>query len=120
MTMQLIKLFQNPDFDTFREKLRNMLDCCSLRAVILFRNSGLEQLEKQTTWSDLSKGRTPIFLRDRVEVLRQQISFSDNNEDFIYRTVDKNRSDGTLFQCLPVNTTNFRDIYKSKQHRIIS
>lgn len=78
----------------------------------MFQNSGFEQLEIQTALYDGSRGRAPMYLRDTVQFLREQLSVLDNTENFIFRPVEKKlRADGAAFQCSSMKTAQFLDIY---------
>lgn len=111
------KFFYNPDFNIsiFSKKLQNSSDCrkviskCSNR---VFRNSGIDQIEVQKTWSYNSKERTKMHLGDPVEVLRKPIYALDKTADLIFIPMYKKiRTEITAFQCSPTQTTYIWDIY---------
>lgn len=50
----------------------------------MFHISGFQETGVHNTWSDSSKERTTMYLRDSTEVLRETIFFLDKVEDFIF------------------------------------
>lgn len=79
----------------------------------VFRNRGFYHIEVETEWSNMSSGRTTLYLKDTVNILGEQLYDSDKTVDFIFRTVySKAREDGSAFQFSRMQTANFQDIYK--------
>lgn len=126
MANQLKRFFHCPKFaiSVFHEKIQNRLGCkkeISKGCYTVLWTRGFEELEMRTTWSDDSRGRTPMYLRDLVQVLWEPISVLENTPDFIFSTVDKPlRTDGAAFRLSLMQTKRFQGISKSVQQRVFS
>lgn len=55
----------------------------------VFPNCGFKKPEIQKTFSGGSTVRTFMYIRDPLEVLREEIYVLECNEDFIFRHVEK-------------------------------
>lgn len=77
----------------------------------MFHISGFQETGVHNTWSDSSKERTTMYLRDSTEVLRETIFFLDKVEDFIFWPVSKRlHVEVTTFQSSHMQTAHFHNI----------
>ena len=126
MANQLIRLFHNTHFNLslFREKIRTVSECRRLateKCRHMFRNSGFQETHIDTTWSDGTKGRTALYLRDSVDVLREQFIALDRSDSFAFRPTQKGkRSDGSLIQTELMQSEFFHTVYNSIRQRVFS
>lgn len=69
----------------------------------------------------LLTGGTLMYLTNPVESLQEHISVPDKTEDLIFRPVDKHLlTNGTTFQCSPMQTIQFRYMYKCVKQLVFS
>lgn len=70
----------------------------------VFLNSGFElELEVDTAWSDASRGRAPMYLRETVERFREHIPALQCTEYLVFKHVDnKLRGNGTALKSLHI------------------
>lgn len=100
MTNQLIILFHHLDFDLYllRDKLRPISDfrkLSSQKCRYMFRNSGFEETALNTTWADVEKGRTTMYLRDTAQASKRRSLFN-RSDDLLFSSIAKStRSDVT-------------------------
>ena len=126
MTNQLLRFFHSTDFqlNIFRDKIKSVSDCRKLVARNcgkMFRNSGFKETPVDTTWSDGTSGRTTMYMRDPLDLLKEQISVLEDRDGFTFRPVPKpRRADGTTYQSTPMETDHFHDVYNSVRRRVFS
>lgn len=77
-------------------------------------NSGIQETDINTVWSDETKGRTTKYMGDGVVVLRDQLTVLGRSEDFLFHPIERsNRKDGTLVQMEPMQSQHFHNIYRA-------
>lgn len=87
----------------------------------MFHSSGFQQTSVDTTYPDGSVGQTTMYMRDPIDVLKQQISALEDRDAFTFRPVPKSRrSDGSTYQSTPMETSHFHDVYSSVRRRVFS
>lgn len=85
----------------------------------MFHNSFFQETDIQSNWSDGSNGRTTMFLRDPLEVCREQISVLDETEEVICLTLPKPlRLNKTEFKSSYMQISHFYNAYKSLSQRL--